>query len=98
MDFLVTPGMDEMMRLASHERVQQRPAEHLYPFIAFLAIEDVDSLRFSSLLNSLSVSPPVILRIAHVRIIALFCWRLVSTSTRFSWASWRLISSTITRA
>ena len=63
----------------------------LYPFIAFFAIEDVepDSLCLPFLPNRLSGSPPVTLRIANVRVIALFSGMMVSTDPRFSCAWWR---------
>ena len=58
----------------------------LYPFIAFFAIEDADpdSLCLPFLPNRHSGSPPVTLRIAHVRVITLFSGRMVSTDTRLS--------------
>ena len=64
----------------------------LHPSITFFTIKDVDpdSLCFFFPLppppKRLSGSPPVTVRIGHVRIIALFSRRLVNTHTRFSWA------------
>ena len=62
----------------------------LHPFITFFVIEgvDPDPLCFSFFHTRLSGSPPVTLRIAHVRIIALFSSRLVNTHTRCGW-TWR---------